>query len=218
MGGQIPEEPVPMNRAPMLDDAAGLLDKAMQRPKVQRTALGEFLRYAIFSAHPARQRDPAYRKRFELISKLQGTRYLKNPLWLFDFGMLSFQVGDYTRGIEVFRELRRGQRFFYVPLDRSRPLAETPDSTKARQMLVKVIAVDDEVGKGWGRIVSPIKLHDPIPFSVRAVRSRRGNVHLGETFPCVIMINPAGPFAELEEPKPRNGRGGSTGLAAAERQ
>ncbi len=175
LGGQIPEDAVAADQTATLDQASSILAVAAHRPKVDRTALGEFLRYAIFSAHPDRHREPQYRKRFDLISKLQGTRYLNNPLWMFDLGMLCFQIGDFVQGAEVFRDLRRGQRFFNVPLDRSRPLAESPNSAKARQLVLKVIAVDSDTEKGWGRVVSPIKLPDAVPFSVRAVRSRRGS-------------------------------------------
>ncbi len=52
------------------------------------------------------------------ISPLVGSRHLDQPMWLFDFAMLAFQVGQYAEGTDAFSRLRKGQRFFEVLCDR----------------------------------------------------------------------------------------------------
>ena len=117
-------------------------------------------------------------------------------MWLFDFAMLAFQVGQYAEGTDAFSRLRKGQRFFEVSRNRGCSLTESPNSLQPRKVFLRVVSIEGSDAKGWGRVEHPIRFRDPVPFSVRAFVSRGKHVNVGSTVTCFVRLNPAGPFAE----------------------
>lgn len=199
LGGEIPE--VPTQEAQELADirrAASVMSEA-QQAGVPTEALGDLLRYALFSADADRLTNPRYMERYERITRLEGTRYLEQPIWLFDYAMLSFQVGKYEEAADAFAKLRRGKRFFEVPRERSTKLTEGPESLKPRAVFVRIVSGDDGSGKGWCRTDYPIVLRDPMPFSVRSFASRGKSTRVGTSTKAHIAIHPAGPRAEPDQ-------------------
>jgi hypothetical protein len=176
--------------------AAEILHQASTTQLDKRCNLAQLLRYAVFSADPDRFLQPAFQTRYDLIAPLIGSRYLDQPVWLFDYAMLAFQVGQYAEGADAFSRLRKGQRFFEVSRDRGCPLTESPDSPNPRKVSLRVVSTEGSDAKGWGRVEYPIRFRDPVPFSVRAFTSRNKRVNVGTTVMCFIRLNPAGPFAE----------------------
>jgi hypothetical protein len=200
LGGRIPDVPTEdTEELAEIRQAAAVLNDAEQAG-VPTEALGNLLRYALFSADADRLANPRFAERFSRIAKLEGTLYLEQPLWLFDYAMLCFQVGKYDQAAEAFAKLRRGKRFFEVSRERSRMLTEGPDSLKARPVFVRIVSADDGTGKGWCRVEHPIRLRDPMPFYVRSFESRDKSIRVGTMTRAYVSINPAGPLAE---PEPR---------------
>jgi hypothetical protein len=154
------------------------------------------LRYALFSAEPERLKTPAYRTRHDLLSRLIGSRYLDTPIWLFDYAMLCFQVGQYADGADAFARLRKGKRFFEVSRDRSCWLTEHAESLKPVHVFLRIISVEVPEGKAWGRVEHPRRFRDPVPLSIPSFKTRGLIIQVGHSFPCQISLRPAGPFAE----------------------
>lgn len=180
-----------------LNDAWQILEQGFSDVNIISSPIADLLRYAIFSALKERENDPAYDKRLEYIKPLQGTHFLEDdPIWQYDYGMLSYQNGNYEEGARLFRELRRGQRFFQIPIDRSVILTKTPQSFEPKQFNLQIQSVDERTGQGWGRIGYPDRFPDPVPFGIRAFRSRDARVADRATLSCHVVIRPAGPFAE----------------------
>jgi hypothetical protein len=191
---------VPTEDAEELADirrAAAVLSDAEQAG-VPTEALGNLLRYALFSADADRLANPRFADRYSRIARLEGSLYLEQPIWLFDYAMLCFQVGKYDEAAEGFAKLRRGKRFFEVPRERSAMLTEGSESLKPRRVFVRIVSADDGTGKGWCRAEHPVRLRDPMPFSVRSFASRDKNTKAGTTATAYIVLNPAGPYAEPE--------------------
>lgn len=177
-------------------NAAQVLRGAETVDLKKRSHLADLLRYALFSADPDRLKEPSYRERHNLISRLVGSRYLDTPLWLFDYAMLCFQIGQYGEGADAYAKLRKGKRYFDVSRDRSCWLSEGVDTLKPARLSLRIISVESPDGKAWGRIEQPRRFRDPVPLSARSFRSRGKTIQAGHTVVCHISLNPAGPFAE----------------------
>lgn len=198
LDGRIPAEPTgDKTEVTQIQQAGATLQVAASLSPLKRCNLAQLLRYALFSADPERIKNPAYQIRFDLLKELAGSIYLDRPIWRFDYGMLAFQVGKYEEGADAFAWLRRGQRYFEVPLERSQFLAKSPDSVEPRGLVLRIVSSGGADEKGWGRIDHP-RFRDPVPFSVRAFRSRAKSVQLGATPTCYVRLRPSGPFAEPE--------------------
>jgi len=198
LAGRIPTEPtIEESEVQEMGDASRILESARTVSPLKRCNLAQLLRYALFSADPERITKPAFQTRFDLLTELVGTIYMDRPMWRFDYAMLAFQVGQYDDGAEAFAWLRRGQRYFEVPLERSQFLVKSPDSLEARGVLLRVVSSGGADEKGWGRVEHP-RFRDPVPFSVRAFRSRAKSTQPGTTPTCFIRLRPSGPFAEPE--------------------
>jgi len=196
--GAIPGEPT-QNPADVtrIRNAAAVL-QAAEQAGVRPEPLGNLLRYAVFTSDPDRVASPRYAERYARIETLRDTLYLEQPVWLYDFAMLSFQVAKFDQGVEAFARLRRGKRFFEVPRERSCFLSESPETKTARIVSIRVVSGDDGEGKGWCRVEPPLRIKDPIPFSVRSFRSRAKAHTVGAVTTANIALNPAGPYAEPE--------------------
>jgi hypothetical protein len=158
LDGLIPQGPTEKDHEVKCHRAAAeILREAEQIDLASRSSLAQLLRYALFSADPDRLRDPAYRERYQLIAELKGATYLDEPIWLFDYAMLSFQVGRYAEGADAFARLRRGQRFFAVSRDRSCPLTKSPGTLEPLPVFLRIISVESPEGKGWGRVEHPVR-------------------------------------------------------------
>jgi hypothetical protein len=196
LGGDIPRDLADSDGSGrFLRQAADILATADRLPNIKRRALGSLLRYSLFSCDPDRRNKPAYLRRYELIQKLQDTSYLEYSIWLFDFAMLSAQVGKFSDAAEAFARLRHGQRFFEVPRERRVFLMNGPESKIPIKVTIRIVSVGlDE--KGWGRIEHPINFPAPVPFSARAFKSRGKSSRPGDVTTCYVALNPAGPYAE----------------------
>jgi hypothetical protein len=158
--------------------------------------LADLLRYAVFSADPERFTHPAYQIRFDLLQRLAGTMYMDQPLWLFDYALLAFQIRRYNEATEAFSRLRRGHRYFEVPRDRSRFWSRDADTLEPQPVVLRIVSARTGDERGWGRIDQPRGYADPVPFSVRAFISRNKNTRVGTTAACFVKLRPAGPYAE----------------------
>jgi hypothetical protein len=197
MGGRIPTGPTKeRGEVQELVQATAILQLSAESRITKRCNLAQLLRYAVFSAEPARLKDPAFQARYELLAPLLGSRYLDVPMWMFDYAMLSFQVGKYSEGADMFARLRKGQRFFEVSRDRGCALSQVENPLVARKVFLRVVSIDSSQGKGWGRVEHPIRFRDPVPFSVRSFSSRGKRVSVGASVTCFVRLNPAGPYAE----------------------
>jgi hypothetical protein len=195
--GRIPTEPTEEGQEVMeLRQAAEVLREAEAISPRRPSHLAALLRYAVFSAEPERLTHPACQTRFDLLQRLTGTIYLDRPMWLFDYALLAFQTRRYREANEAFARLRRGQRFFEVPLDRSQFWSRDPDMLEPERVMLRVVSTRPGDERGWGRIEQPRGYPDPVPFSVRAFASRNKNTRVGTTATCFIRLRPAGPYAE----------------------
>ena len=161
--------------------------------------IGYLLRYALFSFSPERSSSPCYSQRFEILRQLAGTFYLEQPLWLFDYAMLAFQTGEYQISAESFARLRRGQRFFLVPMERTCALSNPAQPTHSQKVRIRVTNLSPNTDKGWAKIEYPLEFNefnDPVPFSRRSFESRNQVPRLGASILCTILLRPSGPFAE----------------------
>jgi hypothetical protein len=200
LDGGIPSEPTTEpDEVVQMRQAGEVLRAAGKVLGLKRCPLADLLRYALFSADMERLERPALKMRFDLLERLRGTIYLDQPIWLFDYAMLAFQVGHYDIAAETFARLRKGQRFFEVPRERSEYWKKSPDSRTAMPVVLRILSAGGSDEKGWGRIENPpIRFRDPVPFSPRVFRSRGKNVRVGNSTTCYIVLNPSGPFAEPE--------------------
>lgn len=198
LGGIIPVETTTHN-SDQIDRAWRILsDSGLEFKKSSQ--LATLLRYALFSVMPKRASEPAYEERFRLIEKLEGSRYLERPLWLFDYAMLAVQSGRVKIGLEAFRRLRRGGKFLEVPLERSRLLANPDKPTEVRIVRFQVVRTDDQEDKGWARVVDPAGFPDPVPFPPRLFLAAGSPTASGATLIGRLRIRPAGPIAEPMRP------------------
>lgn len=199
LNGWIPTEPsVDRDTVRALREADRVLTEADGTKVTKPCPLADLLRYALFSAAPERFTAPAYDRRFELLTKFRQTRYLDQPIWRFDHAMLAFQTGHYAEGAESFAWLRKGARFFEVPLERSQLLMDSAQSPKPMLVKFKIVVQGAEGEKGFGRVEHPVRFRDPVPFLARSFLSRGKGVRPGTVTSCYIRLNPAGPFAEPE--------------------
>jgi len=197
LNGEFPREPNPEIGEQELTRAWEILEEGAAKTRGEMPPIVALLRYAVFSFREARDQHPAYDMRLQYLKPIVGTRYFEDePIWQFDYGMLCYQNGDYEEGARVFRELRRGQRFFYVPNERATVLTEGPDSLIARQFRVQVQSIDSGTGRAWGRIFAPGRFPDPVPLATRAFESRDRSVTVRSQLQCQVTIRPAGPLAE----------------------
>ena len=190
LGGTIPTQ-ADVTLAPRLSTALQILEDS-EAGSAAACPLADLLTYAVFSALPERDKDPAYRKRFELINSISGTHYFEEPVWMFDFAMLAFQVGQFRTGEEAFGRLRKERKFFEVPLERAVPLVTSPDSTLPMAVPLTITTSMQGEQTGWGRVKF---LKDPVPFSTRDFVSRGMQTKPGSVEICHIRLRPAGPFA-----------------------
>ena len=157
--------------------------------------LADLLRYATFSALSERVKHPAFQERFNLLAKLSGSSYLEDPVWLFDYAMLSFQLGDFQGATTAFSELRRGARFFRVPRDRFQPYYSSSDPLRRRRISFRVISASAD-GKAWARVVEPAGIQEPVPVASAKFRETGRIVRAGEVLPGCLILRAAGPMAE----------------------
>jgi hypothetical protein len=194
LGGWIPTGPTAeTDEVRMVTEASRVL-RAGETAK-EKSSMAALLRYALYSAEESRLNKPEYSTRFTLISAIKTTSHLKNPLWLFDYGMLAFQVGAFEEGLKAFRELRRGRTFFYVPLERQTYVVDSKDPLKRQIAVLRVIRIDGE-SLGWGRIERPDGITDPVPFSTADFKKESDKILPGRVITCVLRVRPSGLFAE----------------------
>lgn len=199
MDGDIPMEPrTDEVEVRAIRDAARILHLAEEDPSVVSSSFGDLLRYTVFSADPDRINTPAYRERYDRISKLVGTNHLDHPILRFDHAMLAFQTHHFDEASDSFAFLRQRKRFFEVPRERSRVFVKNPSSSEPQLVHVRVVSSGDLSGKGWCRVDIPIRYRDPIPFSIKNFRSRGKSFVVGASTTAYLSLNPAGPFAEPE--------------------
>ncbi len=197
LNGEFPRERSPEVGEPELEAAWQLIEESFHSGKGDPPPIAHLLRYSVFSVRDARLSEPAYDVRLRHLEPVVGTKYYDDePVLQFDYGMLLFQNGDFERGADVFRELRRGQRFFYVPNDRATTLTQGPNSLVPREFQMQVQNVDSRTGQGWARVGYPQRFPTPVPFVVRAFEGRDYQIKPRGTLPCNISVRPAGPFAE----------------------
>jgi hypothetical protein len=195
LGGEIPYSPTADPDA--VKRIRGALDELRHvgSPLQRSSRLADFLRYALFSALPERLTDPAYRERFGLVSRLEGSTYLVRPLWLYDYGMLALNNEKYTEASQAFRQLRRGGRFLEVPLDRACWFAATNSPLEARVVTLRVLSTGAD-GKGWARVEDPPGFKDPVSFPERLFVAAGSPTRPGAILRGRLRIRPAGPLAE----------------------
>lgn len=193
--GRIPTEPT-LDPGEQVELASAEAIINARNPQMKPSHLACLLRYAIFSANPARLNQPDYEERFRLLEKLRETTYLRIPIWLFDFGMLAFQTGRYTDGVNAFRDLRKGRKFFQVPRERAVYWAQQAEPNKRQTAILRVLRLEPKDNNGWGRIDSPMGIEDPVPFQYEASSRKKNEYRVGGTFTCHIRIRPSGLFAE----------------------
>lgn len=194
--GTIPQEPTSADEeVRRIEEAMEILDSCPETMK--HSLLGDLLRYALFSAHSKRLGDPKYDERYRLVKKLWNTPYLRNPIWLYDFGMLAFQTRDFESGNEAFGRLRQGRRFIDVPMTRSVFWVEDTKDNRRQHAFIRVLQLDAS-GKGWARLDQPIAFQDPIPFSATEFRAAGRHPKIGGSMACNIRIRPTGFFAAPE--------------------
>jgi hypothetical protein len=162
--------------------------------------LADFLRYVVFSALPERVKDPAYRDRFALMTKLIGAKYLERPLWLYDYGMLSLQNGKYREAARAFQSLRKGARFLEVPLDRAVWLVSFAKPLEPLAARLRVISISND-GKGWAKVEDPVGLTDRVSFSEKIFLASGIPTRPGAVLQAHLRIRPAGPRAEPLRPE-----------------
>lgn len=197
LNGEFPRQRDVELKEGWLASAERILNEGFSQPGIVPTPIAHLLRYAVFSFCAAREQDPAFDVRLQFLRPVVPSRYFDDgPVWQFDYGMLCYQNGEYEEGAKTFRELRRGQKYFYVSNDRAVSLTEGPNSLTPREFTLQVQSIDNRTGQGWARIARPRPFPDPVPFTVRAFESRGIRMPIRATRPCHITIRPAGPFAE----------------------
>ncbi len=198
LDGHIPSAAHEREDEERIGQANAVLREAQLDHALRQCSLANLLRYALFSTDPERLETPAYAQRFELLSQLVGTIYLDNPVWLFDYAMLAFQVGHFAEGADAFASLRKGKKFLDVPLEKACYLAKSPDSPDPMPVTLRVISAYEADDIGWGRVQHPVRFQERVKFSVRAFRSRGRDTRIGAVPRCFIRLRPAGPYAEPE--------------------
>jgi hypothetical protein len=200
VGGDIPVDASGVDST-QLDRACALLEAGL--PRTTKTSpLVALLRYAIQSLTISHSGEPAFERRYHLIRALEGTRYLERPIWLFDYAMLSLQVGQMRAGLDAFRRLRSGGRFLDVPLERATYLVDPDRPNVPRVARLRVVRLDGD--KGWARVTAPEGLTEPVPFAAKVFRSAGSPTNIGATMVGRLKIRPSGPSAEpLAQADPR---------------
>jgi hypothetical protein len=198
LGGNVPIESTKDDSDQMLRAWDVLSDSSIKFKKPSQ--LATLLRYALFSMIAGGGSVPAYNERFVLIEKLQNSRYLERPVWLFDYAMLAVQTGRVKIGLDAFRRLRKGGKFLEVPLERSRLLANSDKTLEARVVRFRVVRADDGDNRGWVRVIDPTGFPDPVPFVPRLFLAAGSPTALGATFTGRLRLRPAGPIAEPIRP------------------
>lgn len=163
---------------------------------VEPSPLADLLRYAVYSALPENKGRRKFRARYELIQKLDKSNLMGSPVFLYDYAMLSFQVGNYHQGIELYEELRRGRKFLDVSLDRAEFLVDPKEPSNKLSVRLKVTKVNDGA-QCWGITVpdGPNGLKLNIPFLERDFRTKVGSVKLGAVLNTHLNLRSAGPIA-----------------------
>lgn len=180
-------------------------------------ALGNLLRYAIFSSQPERDLNhdpwrPAYQERHKLMRRLieeAGATYLKDPTWRYDAAMLCFQNREIAEGRRHFSELRRGYRYMQVPSERTAPWVRSPDDPRPLRAWLRISRVDRFEDRGWGRLIDDrLGYGEEIPFRVSSFTSkgiyRVDQFQPGNRIEVRIQLRPAGPYAIPADEKDRH--------------
>jgi len=197
LNGEFPRERNPEIGEPELSRAWELVEESFSKARGDAPPIAHLLRYSVFSVRDARLEDPAYDLQLRYLEPVLGSKYYDDdPVLQFDHGMLLFQNGQFGKGTDVFRELRRGHRFFYVPNDRATTLSQGPHSLIPKDFQMQVQNVDSRTGQGWARVGYPERIPTPVPFGVRSFEGRGYEIKPRATLPCNITIRPAGPYAE----------------------
>lgn len=192
VGGEVPVDASAVDLE-QLRQASELLDAGL--PRTAKTSpLVALLRYAVSTLILLDSGDPQFGRRHELIRALEGTRYLERPIWLFDYAMLSLQVGSTRTGLDAFRRLRAGGRFLDVPLERARFLSDPDRSDAPRTVRLRVVRLDGD--KGWARVTDPNGFTEPVPFAAKVFRAVGSPTSVGATMVGRLRIRPSGPSAE----------------------
>jgi hypothetical protein len=194
LNGAIPTS-VDLERGQALAEALHVLSGAETVQLKQQSHLADLLRYALFSALPEREHDPAFDKRYELMQPLRATPFLERANWLYDWAMLCFQNGNVSEGVEAFRELRRRALFRQVPRDQWVYWSKGPKTTEPRLVRLRVTDTGEASGKGWGRLAPEEGVRDSVPFGPDTFRGRI-TPRAGATLLCRIRLRAAGPWAE----------------------
>jgi len=160
--------------------------------------LALLLKYAVYSALPDNSGSAHYQKRFELISALDSRDLEGMPIFLFDYALLSYQVGKYNLGNTIFQDLRKGRKFIDVPLERSRLLV-SPDKPQANLQAKLIVRRVNEYSASWATFDAPkelAKLKIEVPFTkAEFERSSGVPVKAGSSLPANIRLRSAGPQA-----------------------
>jgi len=185
---------------------AGRELEVAQQQGIAPCALGDLLRYAIFSAQKERlphrpDYDPAYATRYQLIKKLKkddGTLCYSDPAWLYDYAMLAFQNGEVREGQKMFRELRKTNLFRQVSLERSVLWMEAPGFKRCVEGVLRISQLDHRRDQGWGILATKWhRLDDLVPFKISSFLafSPADQIQAGKTVRCRVRLQPAGTYA-----------------------
>lgn len=157
----------------------------------QISHLADLLRYAVYSALPESRAREKYSIRYELIKKLDWTKLVSTPIFLFDYAMLSYQVGEYNQGEQIFQELRKGRKFIDVPMERSQYLVDPTNPKSLLKVSIRVTKVHD-IEYCWGAIMLN-NFKTSVRFHKRDYKQQ--NVQHGHTLLANLQIRSAGPQA-----------------------
>lgn len=196
---EIPREPHADHRElEVLRRAEAALEEA---PKaIRRTsALANMLRYAIFSAQRGHDDFSQFRERLDRLRLLKDTVFLKQPDWLYDFAMLSLQLGEHESASQAFSELRRGRKYEEVPSFREIFLLDPASPSQPLAVPLRVLRVD-QGGQAWARVERLPGFKDPVALQSLKFAEEGEPVKPGGTILAWIRIRAFGPVAE---PLPR---------------
>ena len=187
----IPTDIIAKEEEPAYEEALQVLDKEIGNIK-KDSFLYRILRYAVYSSIEANQHN--FRERYERIYDVEIKDLTYLPAFLYDYAMLSYQVGEYQQGDAVFRELRRGRKFLMVPLERSELLDDYTGLSDGRvKVFIKKLDEERSIGyiqlKGQsGNITIDVRFQQRLFQTGKALR-------VGGTFSAYLQLRPAGPTA-----------------------
>jgi hypothetical protein len=217
---EIPRSPIARGDQEQVDklNRASLVLAEAENEGVAPCALGNLLRYAIFSARPERALTrgsrtagtavgnecyaPAYKERYKLMQRLLDIEpsYLRDPIWRYDAAMLCFQNRKISEGSRHFADLRKASRFRNVPQERTVPWVISVDDPRELKTELRITRIEKGEDRGWGRLVkTELGYVEEIPFRLSFFTARgeykTEELQTGRRIDVVISLRPAGPHA-----------------------